>query len=104
MMPAATLRRPPPIRTCSAHLAATLDLVQPRYVVTLGSVALRALALISPHEATLARNVGDVIPWHGRWLVPLYHPSPRAQLHRGFQQQIEDFRTLGALLRHGVSS
>jgi len=90
------------IRNCSAHLAATLHLVQPRYVVALGSVALRALALIAPHEAALARNVGEVIPWHGRWLVPLYHPSPRAQLHRAFSLQVEDFQRLGGLVRGAV--
>jgi uracil-DNA glycosylase family 4 len=92
------------IRHCSAHLAATVHLVQPRFVVALGSVALRALALIEPHEASLARNVGEVIPWHGRWLVPLYHPSPRAQLHRALAVQIEDFRRLGEVVRQGVSS
>ena len=87
------------IRNCSHFLAATLDLLQPPYVVTLGAVALRAVALIEPHEAALAANVGDVIPWRGRWLIPLYHPGPRAQLHRPFAQQAEDFRRLGALLR-----
>jgi uracil-DNA glycosylase family 4 len=91
------------IRNCSGFLAATLDLVQPRYVVTLGAVALRALALIAPHEATLAANVGDVIPWNGRWLAPLYHPGPRAQIHRGFHQQVADFRRLGAMIRRGDS-
>jgi uracil-DNA glycosylase family 4 len=89
------------IRNCSRHLAATLDLLQPPYVVALGNAALRALSLIEPHHATLATNVGECIPWHGRWLVPLYHPSPRAQIWRSFQQQIEDFGRLGALLRPG---
>jgi uracil-DNA glycosylase family 4 len=89
------------IGNCSAFLAATLRIVQPRYVVTLGAVALRALARIEPHEATLAQDVGKVIRWHERWLVPLYHPGPRAQLHRGFPEQAEDFRRLGALVRNG---
>ena len=87
------------MRTCSSFLAATLALLQPPVVVTLGAVALRALALIAPHEATLARSVGEVIPWHGRWLAPLYHPGPRAQLHRSFGQQAEDFRRLGEFVR-----
>jgi uracil-DNA glycosylase family 4 len=87
------------VRNCSGFLEATLHLLQPEYVVTLGVVALRALALIEPHDLTLARDVGRQVHWHGRWLVPLYHPGPRAQLHRTFQQQAEDFRRLGALLR-----
>ena len=87
------------IRNCSGFLAATLDLLQPPYVVALGAVALRAVGLFESHGATVAANVGDVIPWRGRSLIPLYHPGPRAQLHRPFAQQAEDFRRLGELLR-----
>ena len=87
------------IRNCAGFLTATLDLLQPPYVVTLGAVALRALSLIEPHGVTLSANVGDVIPWHGRWLIPLYHPGPRAQLHRDFAEQAEDFKRLGERLR-----
>jgi uracil-DNA glycosylase family 4 len=92
------------IRNCSHFLAATLDLLHPPYVVALGAVALRALALIEPHGATLAANVGDAISWHDRWLVPLYHPGPRAQLHRPFAKQAEDFRRLGSLLRQNTDA
>lgn len=87
------------IHNCSGFLAATLDQLQPPFVVALGAVALRALALIEPHEATLAANVGHVIPWRGRWLIPLYHPGSRAQLHRPFSQQTVDFQRLGNLVR-----
>jgi uracil-DNA glycosylase family 4 len=90
---------PAEIHNCSRFLTATLDLLQSPYVVALGTVALRALALIEPHCVSLAANVGAVIPWRGRWLIPLYHPGPRAQLHRPFARQAEDFRRLGALLR-----
>jgi uracil-DNA glycosylase len=88
--------RIPEIRNCSGFLAATLAVVEPRFVVALGTVALRALARIEPHEAVLARDVGRAIPWRGRWLVPLYHPGPRAQIHRSASQQRDDFRRLGA--------
>ncbi len=91
------------IRACSGFLAATLSLLQPPCVVTLGAVALRALSLIAPHDATLAGNVGQVITWNGRQLVPLYHPGPRAQLHRSFHQQAEDFRRLGVLIPQSPS-
>jgi uracil-DNA glycosylase family 4 len=87
------------VRTCSPFLVSTLDLVQPAVVVTLGAVALRSLALIEPHALTLTKDCGRVVPWYGRWLVPLYHPSPRAQLSRSFEQQASDFRRLGAVLR-----
>jgi uracil-DNA glycosylase family 4 len=87
------------IRTCSGFLAATLDVLQPAVVVTLGAVALRALTLIEPHHLTLGNDYGQAVRWFGRWLVPLYHPSPRAQLSRSFQEQAADFRKLGAFVR-----
>lgn len=88
------------IRNCAGFLAATLALLDPPVVVTLGAVALRAIQAIAPHEATLAGNVGEILPWHGRWLAPLYHPGPRAQIHRGFARQMDDFSRLGAFVRH----
>jgi uracil-DNA glycosylase family 4 len=91
------------IRTCSGFLAGTIALLQPPWVVALGAVALRALAAIEPHGLTLAANVGEVVSWHGRLVMPLYHPGPRAQLHRSFDQQIEDFRRLGAHVRSIVA-
>jgi uracil-DNA glycosylase len=87
------------MRNCSAHLRDLLDILDPPYVVTLGRVALSALALIAPHQADLRRHVATLLPWAGRILVPLYHPGPRAQLHRSFAQQLEDFARLRAFIR-----
>lgn len=87
------------IRTCSGFLAATLRVLDPAFVVTLGAVALHALTLIEPHQLMLANDRGRAVRWCGRWLVPLYHPSPRAQLSRSFPEQAADFRRLGAFVR-----
>ena len=86
------------IRNCSPHLRQTLDILSPRTIVTLGQMALKALKLIAPHEIELARDVGKAVDWNGYQLLPLYHPGPRAQLHRPFATQMEDFRQLGRLL------
>ena len=86
------------IRACAGHLRDLLAILDPPYVVTLGRAALAALALIAPHEAELRRDVGQSLPWHGRTLRPLYHPGPRAQLHRTFTQQQADFARLRALV------
>ncbi|MGZ3715898.1 MAG: uracil-DNA glycosylase [Ktedonobacterales bacterium] len=88
------------VRNCSPHLRQTVDLLQPRYIVTLGTAALRALHLIAPHDVILTRDIGKVIPWNGRLLIPLYHPGPRACIHRPLTQQEEDYRELGALVRN----
>lgn len=86
------------IRNCSPHLRQTLDILSPHTIVTLGQVALKALKLIAPHDIELARDVGKAIAWNGYQLLPLYHPGPRAQLHRSFTTQMEDFRQLGKLV------
>ncbi|MBI2322722.1 MAG: uracil-DNA glycosylase [Chloroflexi bacterium] len=86
------------IANCTAHLRATLEAVRPRYVAALGQVALAALARVAPHGAVLARDVGRPLPWHGGWLVPLYHPGPRARIHRPLARQLDDFRRLGQLV------
>jgi uracil-DNA glycosylase family 4 len=86
------------LRNCGRHLQAQIDLLDPGWVVSLGRVALDALALIQPHGAILARDVGTARPWYGRHLVPLYHPGPRSIARRGLAQHVADFQRLGALL------
>ena len=88
------------ISNCSGYLRATIQLLQPRYVVTLGQVALRALQRIEPHSITLAQHTGIPVVWHNRWLIALYHPGPRARIHRSADLQIEDFRRLGDFIKH----
>ena len=84
---------------CAGWLRCQIELVDPAVVVTLGAVALAALARFSPHGATLREGVGLPVPWNGRLLMPLYHPSPRAGLSRSYTDQDADFRRLGELVR-----
>ena len=87
---------------CAGWLVRQLDVIDPAVVVTLGALALTALARIEPHGASLRTHVGRAIPWRGRTLVPLYHPSPRAGLSRSYIEQDDDFRALGELIRRFV--
>jgi uracil-DNA glycosylase family 4 len=100
-------RNRPPSRTeqanCAGWLAAQLDLIDPSVVVTLGAVALAALARVEPHGAALRTHVGRGLAWQGRLLVPLYHPSPRAGLSRSYAEQDADFRRLGEIVREGAA-
>src|SRR5262245_19731967 len=82
------------LASCRAHLAATLEIVAAPVVVSLGVVALAALGAIEPHGLSLRLHVGQPTSWRGRTLVPLYHPGPRAQIHRPFAAQAADFRRL----------
>ncbi len=45
------------VRNCSRHLAETIAIIDPEYVVALGMVALKALGLVAPLHAVLARDV-----------------------------------------------
>lgn len=86
--------RPPSRREldrCAPWLRRQIELVGAPLVVTLGAVALAALGRIEPHGGALRTHVGMAIPWHGRTLVPLYHPSPRAGLSRSYALQERDF-------------
>lgn len=86
------------IGNCSLYLEMTLNVINPRVVVALGATALKALEQIAPHRLTLKDSVGQPTPWAGRLLVPMYHPGPRALVHRGFAKQTSDFQRLAKLV------
>lgn len=83
------------LRACAPFLAATIAAMSPAVVVALGAVALRALGAIDPHGLSLAGDAGRRVPWGGRELVALYHPSRQAELHRPWAEQVADWRALG---------
>ena len=87
------------INNCSSFLRRQIELIQPRVIATLGSVALEALKAIEYHEFKLKPDAARILDWYGVKLVPLYHPSPQViASHRRMDQQLEDFRALQSLL------
>jgi len=87
------------MKNCSDFLRRQIELINPKVIATLGAVALDAIKLVEPHEFSL-RNVGEVLPWNKRALVPLFHPSPQVLAsHRRMNQQLEDFEILRSVLR-----
>jgi len=85
---------PDEVANCSAYLEMVLSLVSPEVVVTMGTTALDALELISPHGLQLRDAVAHPTPWRGLTLFPLYHPGPRAAIHRSLPKQRSDFMLL----------
>jgi len=79
------------IKQCSVYLEMTLNLINPEVIVTLGRVALEALAHIHPHELSLSNSVGKLSNWNGYHVFPVYHPAPRALIHRSFPKQTADY-------------
>jgi uracil-DNA glycosylase len=88
------------IANCRQFLTRQIRILQPPLVATLGQVALAALAAIEPHKILLARDVGKGFDWHGRKLVPLYHPSPHVvNTRRRREQQVGDYQAIADILR-----
>lgn len=64
------------MNNCSSFLKRQIDIVNPKIVVPLGSQALYALNFISRHTLSVSKNAGEAHRWYGRFVFPLYHPSP----------------------------
>ncbi|MBS1796242.1 MAG: uracil-DNA glycosylase [Acidobacteria bacterium] len=91
------------IKTCAGFLAATIALIDPKIIVTLGTVALEALKSIEYHQITLKLGVGRIYRWNGRFLIPLYHPSPQTiASHRRLPEQLADFRAVAEAMEKGL--
>ena len=86
------------IRNCSGYLKDILDIVNPKYVVPLGRIALLSLNCIKPHQMKLSEDVGKVFGWNGCLVYPLFHPGPRALVRRTRAQQIMDYECLARLV------
>ncbi|HEV2859420.1 MAG TPA: uracil-DNA glycosylase [Pyrinomonadaceae bacterium] len=88
------------VANCSEFLRRQMEVIDPPVVVTLGAVSLAALRAINYHPLTLKENAGEVHGWHGRLLVPLYHPSPQVLAsHRREAAQLEDYKSVARALR-----
>ena len=87
------------LANCSSFLRRTIELVNPRVIVTLGSVALEALKRIQYHELSLKESAAQVHSWNDRVLVPIYHPSPQVLAsHRREAEQLSDYQIVAANL------
>ena len=83
------------LKNCSGFLRRTIELVDPRVIVTLGSVALEALKRIQYHELSLKESASQIHSWNDRVLVPIYHPSPQVLAsHRREAEQLQDYQVV----------
>jgi uracil-DNA glycosylase len=75
-------------------------LIDPKVIVTLGSVALEALKRIQYHELNLKDSAAQIHSWQERTLVPIYHPSPQVLAsHRREAQQLLDYQVVAQAIR-----
>jgi len=86
------------IANCSAYLEMVITLLNPEVIVSLGATALDALGMLSPHGIALRDGVAKAVPWRNAKLFPLYHPGPRAIIHRSIPKQRSDFMLLSKIV------
>ena len=87
------------LANCSDFLARTIGIINPRVVVTLGSVALEAIKRVHYHQLNLKENAAQIHEWQGRVLIPIYHPSPQVLAsHRREAQQLNDYQMVAQAL------
>jgi uracil-DNA glycosylase family 4 len=90
---------PDEIEACTPWLVEQISLIQPAIVVTLGNFATR---FVLDRQVAISRVRGQRFPWHGRTVIPTFHPA--AILHGGgessrqFQLLREDFATIRQVL------
>ena len=83
------------LENCSGFLRRAIETVDPRVIVTLGSVALEALKRIQYHELNLKDSAARIHSWNERVLVPVYHPSPQVLAsHRREAEQLQDYQVV----------
>ncbi len=88
------------LSNCSGFLQRTIALIDPKVIVTLGSVALEALKRIQYHELNLKDSAAQIHSWQDRTLVPIYHPSPQVLAsHRREEQQLRDYQVVAQAIR-----
>ena len=87
------------ILNCSYYLRMTIEIIKPKLIITLGRIALNSLNSIFPHDYSLSKNVGQILDWDGYKLMPLYHPAPRALVHRAFQRQLEEYKSIAIFIK-----
>ncbi len=92
---------PDEIETCTPWLVEQLSMIQPRVVVTLGNFATK---FVLNTQLGITRLRGRVHDWHGRTVIPTFHPA--AILHGGGQNspQLGLLREDFSLVRRALDS
>ena len=90
---------PDEIEACTPWLVEQISLIQPAIVVTLGNFATR---FVLNKQVSISRVRGERFPWHGRTVIPTFHPAAilrgGGESSRSFQLLREDFATVRRVL------
>jgi uracil-DNA glycosylase len=84
------------IEACTPWLVEQVSLIQPRVIVTLGNFATK-FVLRTPQGITRMR--GRPYPWHGRTVIPTFHPAAVLRGGGESSRQFLEFRDDFELIR-----
>lgn len=80
------------IEACTPWLVEQMSLIQPDVIVTLGNFATK---FVLQTQTGITRMRGSVYPWHGRKVIPTFHPAAilrgGGEKSRQFAELQEDF-------------
>jgi DNA polymerase len=92
--------QPDEIDTCTPWLVEQISTIQPSVIATLGNFATK---YVLQTQQGITRMRGSVYPWHGRMVIPTFHPAAilrgGGERSRQFAELREDF----ALIRRTLT-
>jgi uracil-DNA glycosylase family 4 len=89
------------IEACTPWLVEQVSLIQPRVIVTLGNFATK-FVLQTPQGITRMR--GRTYPWHGRNVIPTFHPAAILRGGGESSRQFLEFRDDFGLIRETLAT
>jgi len=87
---------PDEIEACTPWLVEQVSLIQPTLVVTLGNFATK---FVLNTTTGITRLRGQVFPWHGRKVIPMFHPAAVLRSGGENSRQFADLRSDFDLVR-----
>ena len=89
------------IESCTPWLVEQVSLIQPRVIVTLGNFATK---FVLQTAQGITRMRGRAYPWHGRTVVPTFHPAAILRGGAESSRQFLDFRDDFELIRETLTT
>jgi uracil-DNA glycosylase family 4 len=89
------------IEACTPWLVEQISLIQPRVVVTLGNFATK---FVLNTQVGITRMRGATYPWHGRTVIPTFHPAAILRGGGEGSRQFAEFREDFELVRDTLAA
>jgi uracil-DNA glycosylase len=89
------------IESCTPWLVEQVSLIQPRVIVTLGNFATK---FVLQTAQGITRMRGRTYPWHGRTVVPTFHPAAILRGGGESSRQFLEFRDDFELVRETLAT